>query len=293
MKKKFWSHDRSQVDGLLTDMDKEKEQQLLSLKQEITNCLRHNYELIQEIEKIVRDIESNQGWEHGDRLEKTAAELRALHHKTRIRNQEMEKITSSLGVVLDSYISNGKLPSPHLEGKGTGKLIYAAIEDEDNAKREVITLDPQVIPDPEDVTESIPTAEKPYTIPRVLVTDDDDTIRAVVKLMLEREGYEVIEAKNGREAFQMIEQASPPDIIILDLMLPYVDGLQVIKKIRSHPEWKRVPVIMLSANASEKDVVNLFKAGANDYVTKPFNPRELVARVNANLRKTLWHQHWT
>ena len=83
----------------------------------------------------------------------------------------------------------------------------------------------------------------------------------------------------------MMEQAPAPDIIILDLMLPYVDGLQVIKKIRNHPEWKNVPVIMLSANVSENVVVKLLKAGANDYVTKPFNPRELVARVNANVER--------
>jgi len=186
---------------------------------------------------------------------------------------------------LESYIPVDEPLSTDLVEKGSGELICAAADDDEDTEEKTKTLDVQVIPSPGDIIESTPTVEKSHAVPRVLVTDDDDTIRAVVKLMLEREGYEVIEATNGREALQMMEQAPAPDIIILDLMLPYVDGLQVIKKIRSHPEWKRVPVIMLSANASENEVVNLLKAGANDYVTKPFNPRELVARVNVNIER--------
>lgn len=257
MKKKFWGYDCDQVDDLFISLEKEKARQLLDLKQEIKDCLRHNYELVQGIERIVQDIESNYGREQGERLDEIATELRALYNRARLHNQKMDKIASSLDLVLEPYTPNGKLPSSNLAEKGAGKLICAATDDADTS----------------------------HAIPRVLVIDDDDTIRAVVKLMLEREGYEVVEATNGGEAVQMIEQASPPDIIILDLMLPYVNGLQVIKKIRRHPEWNRVPVIMLSANTSENEVVNLLKAGANDYVTKPFNPRELVARVNANIER--------
>jgi len=283
-KKQFRGYHRGQVDDLLTSMEKEKEQQLLDLKQEMAGCLRHNYELVQEIEKIIGDLESNRARDQGDRLEEIVIKLRSLRNRARLHNQKMEKIAYSLDLVLESYISEDEPLSTDLAEKGTGELICSAADDEDT-EEEISTLDGQVIPSPGDTIESTPTAEKSYAVPRALIIDDDVTIRAVIRLMLEREGYEVIEATNGREALQMMEQAPAPDIIILDLMLPYVDGLQVIKKIRNHPEWKNVPVIMLSANVSENEVVKLLKAGANDYVTKPFNPRELVARVNANVER--------
>jgi|GEM_PF-1812169 len=281
-KKQFRGYHRGQVDDLLTSMEKEKQQQVLDLKHEMAGCLRHNYELVQEIEKIVWDLESNRAREQGDRLEEIVTELRSLSNRARLHNQKMEKIAYSLDLALDFYTPNDKPPSLYLGEKETD--VCAAADDEDTEEK-VKTLDGQAIPGPRDIIESTPTAEKSHTIPRVLITDDDDTIRAVVKLMLEREGYKVVETTNGRETLQMMEQAPAPDIIILDLMLPYVDGLQVIKKVRSHPEWGRVPVIMLSANVSENEVVKLLKAGANDYVTKPFNPRELVARVNANVQR--------
>ena len=255
LKKQFRGYHRGQVDDLLNSMEKDKERQLLDLKQEIAACLRHNHDLVQEIEKIVSDIENIRAREQGDGLEEIATELRSLYNKARLRNQKMEQIASSLDLVLESYIPVDE-PLSTFSGEGDGELICAAADDKDTEEK-IKTLDGQVIPSPGDTIASTPTAEKSHAVPRVLVTDDDDTIRAVVKLMLEREGYEVIEATNGREALQMMEQAPAPDIIILDLMLPYVDGLQVIKKIRSHPEWKRVPVIMLSANATENEVVNL------------------------------------
>ena len=284
-KKQFRGYHRGQVDDLLTSMEKEKTRQLLDLKQEMAGCLRHNHELVQGIEKIVWDLESICAREQGDQLEEIVTELRSLCNGARLRNQKMEQIASSLDSVLEYYISDDEPLSTDLAEKGSGELICAAADDDEDTEEKTKTLDVQVIPSPGDIIESTPTVEKSHAVPRVLVTDDDDTIRAVVKLMLQREGYEVIEATNGREVLQMMEQAPAPDIIILDLMMPYIDGLQVIKKIRSHPEWERVPVIMLSANASENEVVNLLKAGANDYVTKPFNPRELVARVNVNIER--------
>ncbi|MBP8820222.1 MAG: response regulator, partial [Syntrophomonadaceae bacterium] len=216
-------------------MEKEKARQLLDLKQEMAGCLRHNHELVQGIEKIVWDLESICAREQGDQLQEIVTELRSLCNGARLRNQKMEQIASSLDLVLESYIPDDDPISTDLVEKGT--LICAAANDEDTEEK-IKTLDGQAIPSPGDTIKSTPTAEKSHPVPRVLVTDDDDTIRAVVKLMLEREGYEVIEATNGREALQMMEQAPAPDIIILDLMLPYVDGLQVIKKIRNHPEWK-------------------------------------------------------
>lgn len=110
-------------------------------------------------------------------------------------------------------------------------------------------------------------------------TDDDATILAILKVMLEREGFEVIQASEGREASRLINEMPPPDIAILDLMLPYIDGLQLTRQIRSKAEWAGTPILILSSNSTENEMVTLLEAGADDYVIKPFNTRELVARV--------------
>jgi len=110
-------------------------------------------------------------------------------------------------------------------------------------------------------------------------TDDDSTILAILKVMLEREGFEVIQASEGREASRLINEMPPPDIAILDLMLPYIDGLQLTRQIRSKDEWAGTPILILSSNSTENEMVTLLEAGADDYVIKPFNTRELIARV--------------
>jgi DNA-binding response OmpR family regulator len=118
--------------------------------------------------------------------------------------------------------------------------------------------------------------------PLVLVVDDETTVREVVRRYLERDGYSVIEAGDGRGALDMFHE-SAPDLVILDLMLPGLDGLDVADEMRT--EYK-VPIIMLTAKGAQNDRILGLERGADDYVVKPFSPRELVLRVGAVLRRT-------
>lgn len=116
---------------------------------------------------------------------------------------------------------------------------------------------------------------------RVLVVDDDRHIVELVAYNLGREGFDVDVAHDGRTAIEKAH-AAPPDLVILDLMLPYVDGLEVCRRLRGQGS---VPILMLTAKDAEHDRVLGLESGADDYVTKPFSPRELVARVRAILRR--------
>lgn len=119
---------------------------------------------------------------------------------------------------------------------------------------------------------------------RVLVVDDEKPIADIVQFNLEKEGYEVICAYDGEEALEKVEQTNP-DVVLLDIMLPQKDGMEVCREIRKN---YNMPIIMLTAKDSEIDKVLGLELGADDYVTKPFSSRELIARVKANLRR---HQH--
>ncbi len=115
----------------------------------------------------------------------------------------------------------------------------------------------------------------------VLVVDDEPTIREIVVGYLEREGYRTLEAADGNRAREMLENDAP-DLVVLDLMLPGMDGLELCRWIRSR---SRLPVIMLTARGEESDRIVGLELGADDYVTKPFSPRELAARVRTVLRR--------
>ena len=117
---------------------------------------------------------------------------------------------------------------------------------------------------------------------KILVGDDEKPISDIVKFNLDKEGYDVVTAYDGEEALKKVE-AESPDLILLDLMLPKIDGLEVARQIRKEHD---TPIIMLTAKDSEIDKVLGLELGADDYVTKPFSNRELVARVKANLRRT-------
>lgn len=117
---------------------------------------------------------------------------------------------------------------------------------------------------------------------RVLVVDDEALIRKTVRLACEQEGYAVQEAENGREAMASLEEFRP-DIILLDLMLPDISGFDICRDIRQ--TGSKVPIIILSAKNEEIDVVVGLEIGADDYIMKPFRPRELLARLAAHLRK--------
>ena len=116
---------------------------------------------------------------------------------------------------------------------------------------------------------------------KILVVDDEKPISDIVKFNLSKEGYEVFTAFDGEEAVEMVSEVEP-DLILLDLMLPKMDGLEVCREVRKNYD---TPIIMVTAKDSEIDKVLGLELGADDYVTKPFSNRELVARVKANLRR--------
>ncbi len=118
---------------------------------------------------------------------------------------------------------------------------------------------------------------------KILVADDESRMRKLIKDYLVREDYEVIEAENGEQALDMFYMDSEISLIILDVMMPKVDGFAVLKEIR---ETSSIPVLMLTAKGEENDVLNGFELGADEYINKPFSPKILMARVNAVLRRS-------
>ena len=116
----------------------------------------------------------------------------------------------------------------------------------------------------------------------ILIVDDEETIREVVRRYLEREGFSVLEAANGFEALDAI-RTTPPDLIVLDLMLPGLDGLSLTQHIRQ--DW-HIPIIMLTAKGEASDRIRGLDMGADDYIAKPFSPQEVVSRVRAVLRRS-------
>jgi two-component system response regulator ResD len=118
--------------------------------------------------------------------------------------------------------------------------------------------------------------------PLVLVADDDAQIRELLKLYFSKEGFTVAEAADGAETIVKVQQLSP-SLVILDIMMPVLDGLEACRQIR---KFSRVPIIMLTASADDDDRILGLETGADDYIGKPFNPREVVARVKAVLRRS-------
>jgi len=116
---------------------------------------------------------------------------------------------------------------------------------------------------------------------KILVVDDEKPISDIIKFNLEKEGYEVVTAFDGEEAIEKVEEENP-ELIVLDVMLPKKDGLEVVREVR---KTHNMPIIMVTAKETEIDKVLGLELGADDYVTKPFSNRELVARVKANLRR--------
>ena len=117
----------------------------------------------------------------------------------------------------------------------------------------------------------------------VFIIEDDDQIAYLLTYMLEREGYTITAAIDGQIAHDMINEIDPPNLVLLDVMLPFIDGFDLIKHRRNQKDWNEVPVIMLSSKSVENNIVQALDAGANDYVIKPFQPMELLARIKRNL----------
>ena len=120
-------------------------------------------------------------------------------------------------------------------------------------------------------------------VQKILVVDDEARMRKLVSDFLVREGFEVLEAGDGEKAMDLFYSNKDIALVILDVMMPKMDGWQVLREMR---ESSQVPVIMLTARSDEKDELHGFELGVEEYVTKPFSPRTLVARVNAILRRT-------
>jgi len=120
---------------------------------------------------------------------------------------------------------------------------------------------------------------------KILVVDDEKDITALVAYHLEREGFRVLQAYDGLQGLELARRERP-NLLVLDLMLPVMSGLDVCRRLRKEPETARLPILMLTAKTEETDKVLGLELGADDYLTKPFGPRELVARVKALIRRS-------
>lgn len=125
--------------------------------------------------------------------------------------------------------------------------------------------------------------ENEYTI---MVVEDNEDVAYLLKFMLEREGFNVLTAEDGRQATALIVGEEPPDLVLLDIMIPFVNGFQLLEKIKNTVGWQDVPVVMLTSKSQEGDVVRALESGAEDYIIKPFQSDELLARLKSILKKS-------
>lgn len=121
---------------------------------------------------------------------------------------------------------------------------------------------------------------------RILMIEDEEDIAFIIRFLLERNGFEIEHAADGRAALERIRAGAAPSLVLMDLMLPYHDGLELVERLRAQAGWSEVPVLMLTAKAREADIVRALELGADDYVTKPFQPEELLARIRRLLRRS-------
>jgi two-component system alkaline phosphatase synthesis response regulator PhoP len=120
----------------------------------------------------------------------------------------------------------------------------------------------------------------------ILVIEDDEHIGQILTFILQRQGYQTTLAADGLAARRaIIGSTGAPSLVLLDVMLPYIDGFELVRIIREREGWQDVPIVMLTAKHTEKDIVRALDAGANDYVVKPFQPNELLARVRRHLKE--------
>jgi DNA-binding response OmpR family regulator len=122
----------------------------------------------------------------------------------------------------------------------------------------------------------------PDSTPTILVADDEEDLRELVTYRLTRSGYQVIGAGDGQEALELAAECTP-DLMVLDVMMPKLDGYELTRRVRAEAALRSIPVILLTARSQESDIDRGFEVGADDYLKKPFNPDELVARVRAVL----------
>ena len=121
---------------------------------------------------------------------------------------------------------------------------------------------------------------------RLLIVEDDVHVAYLLGYLAERERFTVETIADGRKAVERIDAGPAVDLVLLDIMLPYTDGFELLARMRANPIWKDVPVIILTSKTREHDAVRALSLGADDYLTKPFSPPELVARIRRRLRQT-------
>jgi DNA-binding response OmpR family regulator len=119
---------------------------------------------------------------------------------------------------------------------------------------------------------------------RLLIVEDDPHMAYLLGYLAEKERFVVETIADGRQAIARIESGPPADLVLLDVMLPYIDGFELLEKLRANAKWKQVPVIILTSRTREHDAVRALSLGADDYLNKPFSPAELVARIRRRLR---------
>ena len=126
--------------------------------------------------------------------------------------------------------------------------------------------------------------------PKILVVEDDQAIREMLRFVLQQKHFDILEAENAEQALRLIHDRSP-SLILLDWMLPGMSGVDLARKLKEVQETSHLPIIMITAKGEEEDMVRGLDSGADDYVTKPFSPRELVARIRAVLRRAVPHKN--
>lgn len=121
-------------------------------------------------------------------------------------------------------------------------------------------------------------------LPTALVIEDDPSIAMLLQFLLQRAGYDTQVLEDGRAANALITPEAPPHLVILDIMLPYVDGIELLRQMREQASWKDTIIIMLTTKSHESDIVRALELGANDYVVKPFQPNEVLARIRRHVK---------
>lgn len=119
--------------------------------------------------------------------------------------------------------------------------------------------------------------------PSILLVEDDEVTAYMLEYLLQREGYKVTNVPDGKQAFETINNNPPFSLALLDIMVPYVSGFELISHIRSLPDWDKTAVIMISGKSQEKDIIKALDAGATDYIVKPFQPGEVLARIRKSV----------
>jgi DNA-binding response OmpR family regulator len=118
---------------------------------------------------------------------------------------------------------------------------------------------------------------------RLLIVEDDEHMAYLLGYLAEKERFAVERIGDGRKALERIDRGDAADLVLLDVMLPYTDGFELLERLRSHEAWKKTPVIILTSRTREHDAVRALSLGADDYLTKPFSPAELVARIRRRI----------